>query len=216
MKTKWHFSAFIIILTVLGISLQQFSVSNQEIIVQFTNDEVGLIETQNTIAIVKKQLQQVGVKNIKVHKGENGELKISYFSDIDVASIKKIFSARVPLEASAEEQEKELKLGFTSFLNEEESSNFPSDKNSNSYKLDVFEIQKGDDAELDLNGFALELNPENDRFFKPVVYYSYIEIDVRGKNKIETTAYIAHRNISITIDNSSFNIPEVRAGPLLT
>lgn len=202
MKTKWRFSTFIIILTVLGISLQQFSVPNQEIVVQFANDEVGLIETQNTIAIVKKQLQQVGINNINVHKGENGELKISYFSDIDVASIKKIFS-----------KEKELKLGFATVLDKEEPTNFPFDKNSNSYKLDVFEIQKGNDAEMDLNGFALELVPENEHFFKSDVYYSYVEIDIRKKNRIEKTAYITHRNISIAIDNSTFNIPEVRAGP---
>jgi len=213
MKTKWRFSTFIIILTVLGISLQQFSVPNQEIVVQFANDEVGLIETQNTIAIVKKQLQQVGVKNIKVHKGENGELKISYFSDIDVASIKKIFSTRMPLEASAEEQEKELKLGFASVFNEEEPTNFPLDKNTNRYKLDVFEIQKSNDAELDLNGLALEINPENDRYFSPEVYFSNNEIDVWNKNKVEKVAYLIGRTIEKSIDNSSHNIPEVRAGP---
>ena len=204
MKAKWYLSAFIVILILLGVSQQQFSVPNLEIVVQFSNDEVTLQETQNTIAIVKEQLQAIGVSNIQVHKEVNGKLKITYFSDVDVAAIKKIFS-----------EEKELKLSYTSLFQVEESSSFPSNKNSNRFKLDVFEIQKGIDAEGDLNGFALELKPESDRFFNTVVYLSAINIDVKETNKAEKVAYTIQKNIAIAIDNSSHNIPEVRAGPVL-
>lgn len=205
MKAKWYLSTFIVILTLLGVSQQQFSVPNQEIVVQFANNEVTLFETQNTIAIVKKQLQAIGVDNIKVYEEANGKLKITYFSDVDVAFIKKIFS-----------EENILKLGFTSINYEEESTKLPSNKNSNSYKLDVFEIQKSTDAEGDFNGFALELKPESDRFFTTKIYFSSIEINVKEKNRAEKVAYTIHKNIAIAIDNSSHNIPEVRAGPLAT
>lgn len=202
MKAKWYLSAFIIILTLLGISLQQFSVPNQEIVVQFANDEVATFETQNTIAIVKKQLQSIGVDNIQIHEVDNGKLKITYYSNVDVTSIKKIFS------------EKELEFGFTSIYHQEKSAKLPSNKKSNTYKLDVFEIQKSNDTDWDFNGYVLELNPENDRFFKPDVYFPAIRKDIREKKEIEKVAYIIYRNISIGIDNSSHNIPEVRAGPL--
>ena len=202
MKAKWHLSAFLIILTILGISLQQFSVPNQEIVVQFVNDEVTLLETQNTIAIVKKQLQNIGVENIQVHKEDNGILKITYFSDVDVASIKKIFS-----------KEKELKLAFT-FYHKENPAKEPSNKNSNTYKLDIFEIQKTNDTDGDFNGYALELIPENDRFLNTTLYFSSNEIDVKKKNRVEKVAYKVHKKIAIAIDNSSHNIPEVRAGPV--
>ena len=66
---------------------------------------------------------------------------------------------------------------------------------------------------MDLNGLALELNPENDRYFSPDVYFLKNEIDVWNKNKIEKVAYLISRSIEVTIDNSSHNIPEVRAGP---
>jgi len=202
MKAKWYLGTFIVVLTLLGASLQQFSVPNQEIVVQFANDKVATFETQNTIAIVKKQLQNIGVDNIQIHEGDNGSLKITYYSNIDVAAIKKIFS------------KKELELGFTSIYPQEKPANLPSNKNSSTYKLDVFEIQKSNNNDWDFNGYALEVLPENDRYFKPKVYFSYFEIDVRKKNRIEKTAYLAHRNISISIDKSSHNIPEVRAGPV--
>jgi len=202
MKAKWHLSAFIILLTLLGISLQQFSVPNQEIVVQFANDEVATSETQITIAIVKKQLQNIGVNNIQVHKEGAGKLKITYYSTIDVASVKKIFSKEV------------LDFGFTTFNYTEKSAKLPFNKKSNTYKLDVFEIQKRTNNDWEFNDYAIKIVPENDRFFKPKVYFSCFEIDGSEKNSIEKTAYIAHRNNSIAIDKSSHNIPEVRAGPV--
>lgn len=203
MKAKWYLSTFIVILTLLGLSQQQFSVPNQEIVVQFTTNEIALLETQNTIAIVKEQLQTIGVENIQIHKGVNGKLKITYFSDIDVASIKKILS-----------KEKDLKLRYSSIFQEEGDSKLPSNKNSNHFKLDVFEIQKSSDAEGDFNGYALELKPESDRFFTSVVYLSYEDVAVKETNKAEKVAYTIHKKIAIAIDNSSHNIPEVRAGPV--
>ncbi len=203
MKAKWYLSTFIVILTLLGLSQQQFSVPNQEIVVQFTTNEIALLETQNTIAIVKEQLQAIGVENIQIHKEANGKLKITYFSDIDVASIKKILS-----------KEKDLKLSYSSIFQEEGDSKFPSNRDSNHFKLDVFEIQKSKDGEGDLNGYALELKPESDRFFTSVVYLPFTDVDVKERNKAEKIAYTIHRNIAIAIDNSSHNIPEVRAGPV--
>ena len=202
MKAKWYLSTFIVILTLLGLCQQQFSVPNQEIVVQFTTNEIALLETQNTIAIVKKQLQTIGVENIQIHKEANGKLKITYFSDIDVASIKEILS-----------KEKELKLSYSSIFQEEGDSKFPSNRDSNHFKLDVFEIQKNNDGEGNFNGYALELKPEIDRFFTSVVLFPFIDIDVKEKNRAEKIAFTIHKNIAIAIDNSSHNIPEVRAGP---
>lgn len=205
MKAKWYLGTFIAVLTLFGASLQQFSVPNQEIVVQFDNEEITLFDTQNTIAIVKKQLQNIGVENIQVYKGDNGKLKITYNSTIDVASIKKILS-----------EEKELKLSYSSLFDKDGSSKLPSDKDSNKYQLDVFEIQKSNDNKEDFNGLVIELLSENDRFFNPDVYFSNIQYQVKVKNGIEKVAYVIYSTISIEIDNSSHNIPEVRAGPVLT
>jgi len=204
MKPKWYLSTFILIVAFLGAGLQQFSVPNQEIVLQFEDQEISLVETENAIANIKKQLQDIGVEKIQVYKGANGVLKISYFSEIDVVFIKKIFS-----------KEKALKLSYSSLDFEEGSSKMPSKNKLNTYQLDVFEIQKSIGNEGDSNGLVVELLPENDRSFNPDVYYSTLLKELRFKNKIEKAAYIIYSNRSIEIDNSSYNTPEVRAGPVL-
>jgi hypothetical protein len=203
MKAKWYFGTFIFLLTLFVVNQQQISIPNQEIVVQFSSDEVSLLETQNTIAIVKKQLQEAGVEKIKVYRGENGAIKISYFSSVDVVSIKKIFS-----------KENDVAFGVTSIFNTEESNNSHSNKDSDSYKLDVYEIQKGDDLDLDNNGFAVELKSNNDRFFSLDVYFFKSEINISKVNKDEKVAYKIHRYLPVVKNNSSHIIPEVRAGPL--
>ncbi|MBV1924433.1 MAG: hypothetical protein KUG68_10450 [Flavobacteriaceae bacterium] len=195
MKAKWYLSTFIIILTLLGVSLEQYSTPNQEIVVQFANDEVSLFETQNTIAIVKKQLQDIGVDNIKVQENANGTLKITYYSNVDVASVKQ-----------------KLGLGIVSFSTTK-SSKIPSENQSNDYQLDVSEIQKSQETDSDVNGIAVDVRQKSDRFFQPAVK-SINDFEVKEKNNIEKVAYIIQKNIAIAIDNSSHNIPEVRAGPL--
>ena len=204
MKPKWYLSTFILIVAFLGAGLQQFSAPNQEIVLQFEDKEISLVKTENAIANIKKQLQDIGVKKIQVYKGANGVLKISYFSEIDVVSIKKIFS-----------KEKALKLSYSLLDFEEGSTKMPSKNKSNTYQLDVFEIQKSNGNEGDSNGLVVELLPEHDRYFNPDVYYSTLVYELRFKNKIEKVAYIIYSNRFIEIDNSSYNTPEVRAGPVL-
>ena len=204
MKPKWYLSTFILIVAFLGAGLQQFSAPNQEIVLQFEDKEISLVKTENAIANIKKQLQDIGVKKIQVYKGANGVLKISYFSEIDVVSIKKIFS-----------KEKALKLSYSLLDFGEGSSKMPSKNKSNTYQLDVFEIQKSNGNEGDSNGLVVELLPEHDRYFNPDVYYSTLVYELRFKNKIEKVAYIIYSNRFIEIDNSSYNTPEVRAGPVL-
>ena len=204
MKPKWYLSIFVLIVAFLGAGLQQFSAPNQEIVLQFEDKEISLVKTENAIANIKKQLQDIGVEKIQVYKGANGVLKISYFSEIDVVSIKKIFS-----------KEKALKLSYSLLDFEEGSTKMPSKNKSNTYQLDVFEIQKSNGNEGDSNGLVVELLPEHDRYFNPDVYYSTLVYELRFKNKIEKVAYIIYSNRFIEIDNSSYNTPEVRAGPVL-
>lgn len=204
MKPKWYLNTFILIIVFLGAVLQQFSVPNQEIVLQFEGHEISLDETENAIADVKKLLQDIGIKKIKVYKGANGVLKISYFSQVDVVSIKKIFS-----------KEKALKLSYSSLDFGENPFKVPTKKKSITYQLDVFEIQKSKENALDSNGLVIESSTKNDPFFNLDVYYPYLLKELRLKNRIEKVAYNIFGNKSIEIDNASHNIPKVRAGPVL-
>lgn len=204
MKPKWYLNTFILIIAFLGAVLQQFSVPNQEIVLQFEGHEISLDETENAIADVKKLLQDIGIKKIKVYKGANGVLKISYFSQVDVVSIKKIFS-----------KEKALKLSYSSLDFGENPFKVPTKKKSIAYQLDVFEIQKSKENAIDSNGLVIESSPENDRSFNLDIYYPDLSKELRLKNRIEKVAYNIFGNKSIEIDNASHNIPKVRAGPVL-
>ncbi|MDO5977933.1 hypothetical protein [Flavivirga spongiicola] len=202
MKAKWYFSTLVIALTLLGVCQKQISVPNQEIVMEFIYDEVTSDEVQDAIAVVKKQLLTLGIDNIQVGKKEDGRLKITYYSDVDVASIKKIFSS----------EEKKLELDYAFSNKDEEHSKFPSNENKNGYNLDVYEIQNGTDAESDLNGtYIAELKHEYDRFSNPNLYIG--KLNTSEEDRIVKIAYKVRRHIAITIDNMSHNVPDVRAGP---
>lgn len=204
MHSKWYISVLVVMLTVLGsiTSKQQMSSPNQEIVLQFTSGEVTYHDTETTISTVKQQLQKAGVENIQVSETEEGQLKITYYSDFDVESIKAILS-----------KEKQLELGYALDENENQSE-FPSEEKSINYDFDVYEIQNTSHNSSQLGGkLALELKADNDRIFNPNVFISLDQISLEEVNKIEKVAYKFRKNIAIAIDNISHKIPEVRAGP---
>ncbi|WP_147376135.1 hypothetical protein [Ichthyenterobacterium magnum] len=208
MNSKWYFSTLIIILALLGgiASQQQTSVPNQEIVLQFNDDEVTSNEAQNTITIVKEQLEAIGVDNIQILDLEQGQLKITYYSDADISSIKKIFS-----------KDKTLAFDDATKHQEESPAKIPSENKSVSYNLDVFEIHNGSDIASGLSGkLALESKTGNDRFFNPNTFMSIKETDDKEDESIIKVAYKLRRDIAIAIDNTSYKIPEVRAGPVLS
>lgn len=201
MKAKWCFSTLVIALTLLGVCQDQISVPNQEIVMEFIYDEVTSDDVQEAIAVVKKQLQTLGIDNIQVGEKEDGRLKITYYSDVNVASIKKILS-----------EEKNLELDYAPYSEDKERNGFPSSKNKNVYNLNVYEIQNSTDGESDLNGiYVVELKHEYDRFSNPNLYIG--TIDVSDEDRVVKIAYKVRRNISIAIGDMSHNVPDVRAGP---
>jgi len=203
MKTKWYLSTLIVVLALFGVNQYQISIPNQEIVVQFTDITVTSYETQNAVANVKQQLQSLGADNIQVREGTEGRLTITYYSDSDVESIKKALA-----------EENIMNLGFIDHHLDEESTEYPSNNNSNGYNLEVNEIQDDSNSDWDLEGIALvELKSENHRFFNPNVYVTVQSIDDR--ERLVKVAYRINAHTAIAIDNNSFKIPEVRAGPFL-
>ncbi len=203
MNSKWYVSTLFFVLAFLGVSLKQSSTPNQEIVVQFNNNGVTQDEALNALAIVKEQLQEIGVENIRVQESANGTLKITYYSEIDVAGIKELFA-----------KDKNLELGYTLYSHNEEDPGVPPLTYSSNYKLNVSEIQKGQDLASDFEGFLFESKSVTTRYINADVYFSHSEVDIWEKNRLEKVAFELHSNQALLIDNSSHNIPEVRAGPL--
>lgn len=199
MNKKWYISALVIILAVLGgiVSQEQNQTPNQEIVLQFSDKTVTSNEAQHTITVIKEQLHAIGVHNISVADFEEGYLKISYFSNTDVASIKKILS-----------EEESLKI------DQDIPFELPSDKHNITYNLDVYEIQNGYENAFHLSGkLGIEHKADNDRLSNVNTYanskpsnYTVCELKIN-------VAYRFHSHIGIAIDHITHKIPEVRAGP---
>jgi hypothetical protein len=204
MNSRRYIGALIIVLTFLGVVYQQQNtIPNQEIVLQFTNAKVTSVDTQNTIALVKEKLQNLGANNIQVKETVEGTLKITYYSTTNVSHIKKSLS-----------EENSLSLGYYLNNQDKKSSNLPIENSSISYNLKVYEIQNGNNADWNfVENTILQIKSDNERLFNPNVFVSIIVSDDKEAGNYKV-AYNTFRNIALAIDKASHNIPEVRAGPL--
>ncbi|MBQ4822215.1 hypothetical protein [Aquimarina sp. MMG016] len=206
MKKKWYFRILISALAALVVIQQQTVVPNQEIVLEFVDVEVTSLEAQNAIAVVKRQLQSIGVKNTRISKGlKDGKLKITYYSEEDVDYIKGILS-----------EEGNVELSHIFYDQNGENDSFPKKKeDSRDYNLDVYEIQKSTDFDADFNGkYVLEINIEQDGDSSYNLNSFVSGINVQNIDRLVKVAEKVNTNIAIAIDNTFHNIPEVRAGPI--
>lgn len=206
LQPKWFLSIALIFIAVLGgvLGQQKIKIPNQEIVVQFANENISLDDAKQTIAIVEKELLRIGVSLLQVSEQEDGRLVISYYSVTNAEGIKKLLS-----------EQKELALGFISSDKTENPLEFPSQKVDVAYNLDVYEIQQGQHPASDLGGkCAVELKTKHLRL---VNYNFYIPAD-DGYPKITAQNLKANfsfqRYAALAKANYSHTIPEVRAGPL--
>jgi len=204
MQLKRYISAIIFILSFLAvISQQEFNVPNQEIVLEFNHGEVTSSQAESTVAHIKQQLQVLGASQIKVQQTVSGKLKITYYSDADVASIKQTF---------AKDLERNLDSNVFSKTNKQ--TELPSKVPSIAYNLDVFEIQNANNSGWDLDGkCVLTTDTKSDRFSDPNVFFFIEVVKVSLEDNTVKTAYKVRRNVSISTENNLHKIPEGRAGP---
>ncbi len=202
MITKWYISTLILVLTVLGIYHNKISSPNQEILVQFNTEEVTIEQSQTAIASIKQQLHGFGIDDIQVYEGENGILKITYYSSFDVEQIQKSLS-----------EEANLTLDCTS-VQKNNSNKSSSEKKSKSYNFDVYEIHKSTDGSGSAGKAVLIVKQDFDRFLNPNVVLPLNDICCTISARLFKEAYKVNQKIAIQIDFTSHTIPEVRAGPL--
>ncbi len=208
LQPKWHFSIALLFIAVLGSILgqQQTTVPNQEIVLQFANEDISLNDAQHTIAIVEQELQRIGVVYIQVSEQEDGRLVISYYSDTTVESIKKLLSAQ-----------KELALGIVSSNKNQIPLQLPSKDNIIGYNLDVYEIQDGQNSFSHLDGkSAVEFKSGLRRFVNPNFYIPTEAVYLIDREQVLKVDFSFQRYIVIAKDYRSHKIPEVRAGPIFS
>ena len=200
---KWYIPVIIIVLAFFGISKEQSTLPNQEIIVQFNADSISSDEAQQAISEITNQLKTIGVAEVQISKILDGKLKVTYYSTIDVAVIKDLF----------QKQEK-LQLGDTAFNEKDNSSKIPFSSNSNTYKLDVIKIQNDYGSNIGLRGLHVEIKSAKDQYLNIYTSLNSSENKFDFKHCIESVVCNSYQNVIFLTDKTSHKIPEVRAGPL--
>jgi hypothetical protein len=203
MQTKWYLRSFVILVVLIGLTLEQIAQPNQQIVVEFAGDSISLSNAQNTIAAVTNKLQAIGAKSIKVKQGANGVLTISYYSTIDTEAVKGMLSSN-----------KEVLEGVASNDSSPKNQAPPFDTSS-VYKLDVYEIQQQYNIKPDLNGLVLTFEGKTHRYFIAKVYGAIGGNQIAQQNKITTVSFIAQGAVSLVLTDFSYKIPQVRAGPIV-
>lgn len=182
---------------------QQSALPNQEIVVQFANENISLNDATHTISIVEQELQRIGVSHIQISEEEDGRLVISYYSKTNVEGIKKLLS-----------EQKDLALGFVSSEEQEIPLHFPSHKEPIAYNLDVYEIHSGQHSFSDLGGkYALELKSKPYRFVNSNFYILSDDLYPLVNDHI-LKVNLSFQRFTAIKDYRSHKIPEVRAGPI--
>ncbi|SFC80938.1 hypothetical protein [Algibacter pectinivorans] len=201
MIARWCISILIFSLTLFGaVSQQQMVVANQEIVLQFQDTDLTSYQTENTVAALTLQLQDLGAQKIQVLSKANGTLKITYYSDADITRIKQTL---------AKESQLSLKLS----AQDRDASQFPFNDSDVSYNLDVYEIHKGQDSGWDFDGaISLEVKVKSDRFLDPNVLIAGHLVHSYHENLLQV-AYKNRREVATQISSPLHTIPEVRAGP---
>ena len=203
MQTKWYLRSFVILVVLVGLTLEQIAQPNQQIVVEFAGDSISLSNAQKTLAAVTNKLQAIGAKSIKVQQSASGVLTISYYSTIDTEAVKGMLSSN-----------KEALEGVASNHSSLKNQAPPFDTSS-VYKLDVYEIQQQYDIKPDLNGLVLTFEGKTHRYFIAKVYGAIGGNQIAQQNKITTVSFIAQGAVSLLLTEFSYKIPQVRAGPIV-
>lgn len=201
MKTKLHFGILVLLLAFLGTYLEQTTVPNQQIVVQFSDNDISSEASENAIEVIQNRLQIIGVEAIEIGRNEDGQLKITYYSDTDVEFIQTILS-----------KEEGLKFAFKS--GEKNTTDAPENKNVKDYELNISEIQNSNHTNWDFERTELvELNQKSDHSHNLKVKSSGAQINSEQSNIVKKLALKVNNSLVLIIDNLSYKIPEVRAGP---
>ena len=202
MKTKLHFGILIILLTFLGRYLEHNNLPNQQVVIQFSDENISNEDALNTIEAIQKRLEDFGAEHIHIGQSERGQLKITYFSNANVESIQDILSS-------------EDGFKFSYDASKKSSTNFPFKEKVKDYELNISEIQSNNNINWDFERVEIvELNQKSEHSTNLKIKISGEAFDIQRCNNITNVAIKVTNRISNATDNTSFNIPETRAGPI--
>jgi hypothetical protein len=176
-------------------------VPNQEIVLTFSHTN-GAVEYQKAVESIKKQLLRIGAEHVAVAEAANGSLSVTYYSFLDLQDVKDhlFISGK--------------KNGFTSLLKPKNKNHgVPIEDCLVDYQIDIYEISEDFSSGMDHEGRSyFELKQDYTRGSQVNLSF-LIPTSSFGSDQLVMVAQKVSEQVIYTINTSSFNIPEVRAGP---
>ena len=137
--------------------MEQSTLPNQEIVVEFNTNSVSEVDAKQAISNITNQLRSIGVDDFQISEIQDGKLRVTYYSAKDIAIIKNLFEGQI-----------DLQLGETAF-GSKNSSEIPSQEFPNTYKVNVVKIQKDSRLDLGLQGLPVEVKSATDQYLNPIL-----------------------------------------------
>ncbi len=199
MNAKWCVGTLIIILALMGLNQRYNKASNQQISLQFTDVAVASETAHDEVlSAITKKLSFLGVDDIEIIENDGSHVNIRYYSDIDAEGVKEFLSQDLPMSLT---------------YDDDFPSDFPKEELPENYNLVVSDLHQHTHNGLNLKGNLVPIQKQvGGGFFNPVIF-QFNKSLVLGPNTFDKVAFKIHGKIAIAIDNTSPNIPGVRAGP---
>lgn len=200
MKLKMRFGFAMALVMFLGIYLANHTVPNQQILVQFSNQQLTSDEIEASIEVLTERLHNLGVDQLQIGEYHNGQIKITYYSDSDVIRIQSI-------------------LGHLENVVIEYTGDHPltngSSNDEQTIKINVTEIQNPITNNWDFEGTqVIELNQKSDQYYFQKLKFGPSQAIIAYQETFQFKRLLnsyGNKNLSTSFD---YKVPEVRAGPV--
>jgi hypothetical protein len=201
-KIKWYIGVLIAAISCFVVQQHIQKRPNQEMVLTFSTVD-SADSHKATVASIESQLLQIGAEHISIDETVKGSLKISYYSSLNLPKVKSILFTTGGLEnlkASCIWNGKDDKTPVQDLLLE--------------IQIDFYELKDQKHSGMDHEGLCyIQLKQNYDR--SPQVHFLHLaQVLSYNYNSITAIDLKVCDHTSLTIENSLFIIPEVRAGPL--
>lgn len=201
MRSKLQIVVLILSLALMAAYVNTTNLPNQQIVVQLSNSENSIHESELAIEKIKSSLNISGAEQIAIEKLENGHLKITYFSNSEIYEIQRQLSENV-----------DFTFGI---INDKPSSELPNDNDGKYHLLQISELSPDKNTDWGFDSIEVHISKlKGDRFTNVkqktiggIVCISKL-LSLSGSNPIST------ESLTRLPKPNDYCIPEVRAGPL--
>ena len=203
MKKSYFFLTVILVLF-FGAWKMQLPAHNQEVVLEYSDEQITSNKVRSIVQAIREELNNYGIENVLVYEDENGVLKISYYSEEDVQTIKANLESLALIDFFADKQP----------VKDEGDLNLQLKKEHATYKLEVFEIQESINGHSGLGGKVAIV--VSDEFSKPNTTKSFTALNKKSTQKYLGRTYESSKIFGNRINylsKASNLIPDVRAGP---